>query len=336
MLLFSSRSPSRPLLATLSESLKWPEAVRFATTVPTSPVISSFVFGPTEMALDAAFVVPDDGIAGENLDQGHRMAADGGLAGGRVARASQEIRAVDEQGGSDALFQRLDAGGKGGESFGQIHACEDLGYLPEHERCRLPPAAGRPVSPRHFTTSWASNLLEPSTLSAMHIEQSEFHDHLLRGLAHKMNNILGLFHGYLGLLMDDKTLDLATREGLNRIREGANSASELMDRTKAFTTPSSTVWRQIKPEDFFRTLLPALQTYATRGVQIRLRFDDNLPDLWVDVSRLRIADEGSGGERLRSQPAERRGRDFRQIAHRQGEGQKREDSQARRAGSSLA
>lgn len=123
----------------------------------------------------------------------------------------------------------------------------------------------------------------------MHIEQSEFHDHLLRGLAHKMNNILGLFHGYLALLMDDKTLDLATREGLNRIREGANSASELMDRTRAFTTPTSTVWRQVRPDDFFRTLLPALQIYATRGVQIRLRIDENVPDLWVDVSRLRVA-----------------------------------------------
>src|SRR5882762_7818195 len=123
----------------------------------------------------------------------------------------------------------------------------------------------------------------------MQIEQSEFYDHLLRGLAHKMNNILGLFHGYLALLIDEKNFDPAVREGLNRIREGANSASELMDRTKALTKPSSMIWRQVKPEEFLRQLLPALQLFATRKAQIRLQFEENIPDLWVDVSRLRVA-----------------------------------------------
>ena len=63
-----------------------------------------------------------------------------------------------------------------------------------------------------------------------HIEQSNFHEQLVRGLTHKMNNILSLFHGYLGLLIEDKKLDRATLDGLTRIRQGANEASELMDR----------------------------------------------------------------------------------------------------------
>ena len=41
----------------------------------------------------------------------------------------------------------------------------------------------------------------------MQIEHSEFQDQLVRGLAHRMNNILTLFHGYLGLLLDNKKLD---------------------------------------------------------------------------------------------------------------------------------
>ncbi len=48
----------------------------------------------------------------------------------------------------------------------------------------------------------------------MRIEQSEFHDHLVRGLTHKMNNILSLFHGYLGMLMEDQKLDRDTMTGL--------------------------------------------------------------------------------------------------------------------------
>ena len=104
-----------------------------------------------------------------------------------------------------------------------------------------------------------------------------------------MNNILSLFHGYLGLLMDDKKLDPETLAGLLRIRDGATAASRLMDRTKALSTPCSSVWRQIVPEDFLRTLLPACNNFAQRGVQIQLACDPGLPDFWVDPSRLRVA-----------------------------------------------
>ena len=123
----------------------------------------------------------------------------------------------------------------------------------------------------------------------MRIEQSEFHDHLVRGLTHKMNNILSLFHGYLGLLIDDKKLDRETLAGLLRIRDGATAASNLMDRTKALATPSSSVWRQIPPEDFLRSLLPSLQLYAERDVQLQVACEPGLPDLWADTTRLRMA-----------------------------------------------
>ncbi len=124
----------------------------------------------------------------------------------------------------------------------------------------------------------------------MRIEQSEFHDHLLRGLTHKMNNILSLCHGYLGLLIADKNLDREVVAGLIRVRDGADAASRLMDRTKALASPSSaSVWRQVAPEDFLRTLLPALHLFVERGIQIHSECEPRLPELWVDTSRLRVA-----------------------------------------------
>jgi len=123
----------------------------------------------------------------------------------------------------------------------------------------------------------------------MRIEQSEFHDHLVRGLTHKMNNILSLFHGYLGLLIEDKRLDRETIAGLTRIRDGANAAARLMDRTKALAPPSSAVWRQIPAEDFLRTLTPAFHLHTERGVQLQVECEPGLPDLWADTSRLRVA-----------------------------------------------
>jgi two-component system cell cycle sensor histidine kinase/response regulator CckA len=124
----------------------------------------------------------------------------------------------------------------------------------------------------------------------MRIEQSEFHDHLVRGLAHKMNNILSLFHGYLGILIDEKKVDRETMAGLLRIRESADAASKLMERTKALANPSTcSHWRQVAAEDILRALLPSLQLYADRRVRLKVACAPNLPPLWADTGRLRVA-----------------------------------------------
>jgi two-component system cell cycle sensor histidine kinase/response regulator CckA len=105
-----------------------------------------------------------------------------------------------------------------------------------------------------------------------------------------MNNILSLFHGYLGLLLDDKKLDRETLAGLMRVRDSAEAATRLMERTKALATPSSSAqWRQVAVEDVLRSLMPSLQLYADRGVQLHAVCEPGLPPLWADTARLRVA-----------------------------------------------
>jgi len=118
---------------------------------------------------------------------------------------------------------------------------------------------------------------------------SDFQDQLVRGLSHRMNNILSLFHGYLGLLMDDKKLDPIAREGLSKIKEGARAASDLMERTNSLVRPTSAIWRELNLADLLRQLRPTFESFCSPKVRIQVECGEDLPRIWADASRVRMA-----------------------------------------------
>lgn len=123
----------------------------------------------------------------------------------------------------------------------------------------------------------------------MQLVFSDFQDQLVRGLAHRMNNILSLFHGYLGLLMDEQKLDPVTKEGLTRIHAGAREATDLIERINAITRPASSQSREIDPGDFFRQLAPTLDRLRAAEIEIAVECPPSLPHVWVDFSRMKLA-----------------------------------------------
>lgn len=123
----------------------------------------------------------------------------------------------------------------------------------------------------------------------MHFEPSDFHDQFVRGLTHRMNNILSLFHGYLGLLLENEKLDRTTLEGLEQIKAGARAASELMDRTNALARPASVIWREINLNDLMTSMQSLLQSNLEGGVRLKIHCAEDLPPVWADASRLKTA-----------------------------------------------
>jgi signal transduction histidine kinase len=123
----------------------------------------------------------------------------------------------------------------------------------------------------------------------MPIEYSPSQDQLVRGLTHRMNNILTLFHGYLGVLMESDKLDAREREGLARISSGARAASELMDRTHALVRPASSTARELDLAMLLRLLEPSFE--ARRGARTELVVDvpEHLPIVCADAARLKTA-----------------------------------------------
>jgi signal transduction histidine kinase len=123
----------------------------------------------------------------------------------------------------------------------------------------------------------------------MQIEHSDFQDQLIRGLAHRMNNVLTLFHGYIGLLLDEKGLSKSTVGGLQKIQDGARAASDLMDRTHSVVRPLKVVCREIKPGDFVRMLRPSFDAIRGPKTQLEIECDDDLPLIRIDAAGLRAA-----------------------------------------------
>lgn len=123
----------------------------------------------------------------------------------------------------------------------------------------------------------------------MQIEYSEYQDQLFSGLAHRMNNILTLFHGYLGLLIDSRKLDDREREGLERITSGARAAAELIDRTHALVRAGDETEREVDLGVLIRLLRPSFEARLGPKTQLVLDVPEQLPIVCVNASRLRTA-----------------------------------------------
>lgn len=123
----------------------------------------------------------------------------------------------------------------------------------------------------------------------MQIEYSEYQDHLVRGLAHRMNNILTLFHGYLGLLLNNTKLTGPEREGLERITNGARVATELIDRTHALVRSVGPGEREIDVAILLRMLRPSFDARLGPKTTLLLDVPEHLPIVTADAVRMRTA-----------------------------------------------
>ncbi len=118
---------------------------------------------------------------------------------------------------------------------------------------------------------------------------SQFQDQVVCGLSHRMNNILTLFHGYVGVLLDNRKLDAETVESLIKIKDGAQAASELMDRTQALVRPPSMIWRDVDLGAFTGILTPHFTALCGPSTKLHFFVPDNLPRVRCDAGRVKTA-----------------------------------------------
>src|SRR5258708_7971038 len=120
----------------------------------------------------------------------------------------------------------------------------------------------------------------------MEKEKNNTQDELVRGLAHRMNNILTLFHGYVGLMLDNAALDKTTRGNLLKIKDGATAAGELMDRTHALVRPNPAIAREFDLPFFMALHQPAMERMCAVGTTLELLVPSDLPAIKTDASKV--------------------------------------------------
>ena len=88
---------------------------------------------------------------------------------------------------------------------------------------------------------------------------SEFYGLLLRGMAHKLNNLLAVIQGFSSLIMMDDILDETVTENLSHMKEAATNASRLSERILPTGGCSQIILQKLRLAEFLPMIEDSLK-----------------------------------------------------------------------------
>ncbi len=123
--------------------------------------------------------------------------------------------------------------------------------------------------------------LEPSP-AALHNQL------LLRGLTHKLNNLLSVVKGNMGLLQMHDDLDPGARDHIEESKRACDLMAALGDRMRACAGCSKPDIKPVAPDSVLLPLPNALKrAAAAAGISLQTHAAPGLPQVWADPGFLR-------------------------------------------------
>ncbi|CAN5420508.1 hypothetical protein BH23VER1_BH23VER1_35400 [soil metagenome] len=117
---------------------------------------------------------------------------------------------------------------------------------------------------------------------------AEFYNQLLRGMTHKLNNMLAVIQGFSSLILMNDDLDPGTKENLDHMKEAAQSASGLSERILAAGGCARINPQSLKLGDFLPMIDSSLRApFSKYGVPFSINLAPNVPAVTADSSRLK-------------------------------------------------
>jgi C4-dicarboxylate-specific signal transduction histidine kinase len=115
-----------------------------------------------------------------------------------------------------------------------------------------------------------------------------FHQELLRGLTHKLNNLLAVIQGFSSLILMSEDLDPNIAENMQHIREASVGVSNLSERVRGAGGCAKLQMQNLNLNEYLGVVQTALlEPFTKSNVQLDADVQQGLPGINVDPGKLK-------------------------------------------------
>lgn len=136
--------------------------------------------------------------------------------------------------------------------------------------------------------SQSMHFVYPTNLNLGPQSADGYHQELLRGLTHKLNNMLAIIQGFSSLILMNDDLDPAVLENMQHIKEASVNISGLSERIRAAGGCAKVTLQPLNLNEYLTVVSGSLQEpFSKSGVLFDLEVAPGLPPVLVDPSKLK-------------------------------------------------
>jgi C4-dicarboxylate-specific signal transduction histidine kinase len=121
------------------------------------------------------------------------------------------------------------------------------------------------------------------------LEHSDgFHQELLRGLTHKLNNLLAVIQGFSSLILMTEDLDPGVAENMQHIREASMGVSALSERIRSAGGCAKLSPQPLSLNEYLGVVEGALlEPFTKNGIKLEADVQPSLPPIMVDPTKFK-------------------------------------------------
>ena len=128
----------------------------------------------------------------------------------------------------------------------------------------------------------------PTSLNLGSEHSEGFHQELLRGLTHKLNNLLAVIQGFSSLILMTEDLDPSVAENMQHIREASVGVTNLSERIRSAGGCAKLTMQGLNLNEYLGLIEGAvMDPFQKAGVQLEADVQAGLPAILVDSSKFK-------------------------------------------------
>lgn len=144
------------------------------------------------------------------------------------------------------------------------------------------------MSAAHTTATSGVVFTHPTLLGATTETGDGYHQELLRGVTHKLNNLLAIIQGFSSLILMNDDLDEGSKENMQHIKEASVAVSGLSERIRVAGGCAKISPQTLNLADYLTAVEASLrEPFIRAGVPFDIEVPPGLPNVEIDPSKLK-------------------------------------------------